>query len=71
MSGSILVAYATKYCSTQEVAGAVAATPRECRLDVDIHPMSEVRAVEGYPRDYYGSAALNAPLAQRFVFWIF
>ena len=36
MSDSILVGYATRYGSTQEVAGAIAATLRESGLEVDI-----------------------------------
>src|SRR5712692_7362404 len=48
MSASVLVAYATRYGSTQEVAEAVAATLRERGLTVDIGPMREVRTIEGY-----------------------
>jgi flavorubredoxin len=36
MSASVLVAYATRYGSTQEVAEAVAATLREGGLEVDV-----------------------------------
>ena len=57
MSASILVAYATRYGSTQEVAEAVAATLRERGLEVDIQPMREVRAL-----DQYGGVVLGAPL---------
>jgi menaquinone-dependent protoporphyrinogen oxidase len=48
MSASILVAYATRYGSTQEVAEAVAATLRERGLAVDIRPIRNVRTLEGY-----------------------
>jgi menaquinone-dependent protoporphyrinogen oxidase len=57
MSTSILVAYATRYGSTQEVAEAVAATLRERGLAVDIRPMREVRGLEGYR-----AIVLGAPL---------
>ena len=42
MSTSILVGYATRYGSTQEVAEAVTATLRDGGLTVDIQPMQEV-----------------------------
>jgi hypothetical protein len=38
MSASVLVAYTTRYGSTQEVAEAIAATLRERELAVDIQP---------------------------------
>jgi menaquinone-dependent protoporphyrinogen oxidase len=57
MSGTILVAYATRYGSTQEVAEAVAATLRERGLAVDIQPMRDVRTL-----DQYSAIVLGAPL---------
>ncbi len=57
MSTSVLVAYATRYGSTQEVAEAVAATLRERGLAVDISPMREVRSL-----DQYHAVVLGAPL---------
>ncbi len=57
MSASILVAYATRYGSTQEVAEAVAATLRERGIAVDIQPMREVRTLEEYQ-----AIVLGAPL---------
>jgi menaquinone-dependent protoporphyrinogen oxidase len=57
MSGSILVAFATRYGSTQEVAEAVAAMLRERGLAVDIQPMRDVRTLEGYR-----AVVLGAPL---------
>jgi menaquinone-dependent protoporphyrinogen oxidase len=48
MPESVLVAYATRYGSTQEVAEVVAATLRERGLAVDIQPAREVRSLEGY-----------------------
>jgi menaquinone-dependent protoporphyrinogen oxidase len=57
MSASVLVAYATRYGSTQEVAEAVAATLRERGLAVDIGLMREVRTL-----DQYRAIVLGAPL---------
>jgi menaquinone-dependent protoporphyrinogen oxidase len=47
MPTSALVAYATRYGSTQEVAEVVAATLREEGLETDIQPMWKVRTLEG------------------------
>ena len=57
MPTSILVAYATRYGSTQEVAEAVAETLRERGLAVDVQPARQVRTLEGY-----GAVVLGAPL---------
>ncbi len=57
MSSSVLVAYATRYGSTQEVAEAVAATLRDRGLEVDLQPMRQVRAL-----DQYRAVVLGAPL---------
>jgi len=57
MSASILVTYATRYGSTQEVAEAVAATLREGGTELDIQPMRKVRTLERY-----GVVVLGAPL---------
>jgi menaquinone-dependent protoporphyrinogen oxidase len=57
MSSSVLVGYATRYGSTQEVAEAVAATLRECSLQADVMPVRQVRALEGYR-----AVVLGAPL---------
>ncbi len=57
MSSCVLVGYATRYGSTQEVAEAVAATLRESGLEVDIQPMRQVRTLEGYH-----GIVLGAPL---------
>ncbi len=46
----VLVAYATYYGSTQEVAEAVAATLRERGLEVDVQSMREVQTLEGIRR---------------------
>jgi menaquinone-dependent protoporphyrinogen oxidase len=57
MSSLVLVGYATRYGSTQEVAEAVAATLRECGLEVDIQPMRKVSTLAGYT-----AVVLGAPL---------
>ncbi|MDI7275318.1 MAG: flavodoxin domain-containing protein [Anaerolineae bacterium] len=57
MSASILVAYATRYGSTQEVAEAVAETLRAGGLAVDVQPARRVRTLSGY-----GAVVLGAPL---------
>jgi menaquinone-dependent protoporphyrinogen oxidase len=56
MSTSVLVGYATRYGSTQEVAEAVAATLRECGLAVEIRPLREVRTLAGYSAVVIGAA---------------
>ncbi|GCE24223.1 flavodoxin domain-containing protein [Dictyobacter kobayashii] len=48
MSGSILVAYATRYGSTQEVAETMAATLRERGFEVDLQPAQDVKTLAGY-----------------------
>ncbi len=57
MAASVLVAYATRYGSTKDVAEAVAETLRNAGLDVDVRPIREVDTVEGY-----SSIVLGAPL---------
>ena len=57
MSASVLVAYASRYGSTQEVAEAVAATLRECGLEADLQPIRQVRTLAGYH-----AIVLGAPL---------
>ena len=57
MSSLVLVGYATRYGSTQEVAEAVTATLRECGLGVDIRLLREVRTLAGY-----SAVVLGAPL---------
>jgi menaquinone-dependent protoporphyrinogen oxidase len=57
MSASILVTYATRYGSTQEVAEAMAAAFRDCGLEVDLQPLRKVRTLERY-----SMVVLGAPL---------
>ena len=70
MSDTVLVAYATRYGSTQEVAEQIAETLREQGLEVTVQPARRVRSLEGYR-----AIVLGAPLyigswlkdAQRFL----
>jgi menaquinone-dependent protoporphyrinogen oxidase len=57
MSTSILVGYATRYGSTQEVAEAVEARLRECGFEADLQTIGKVRSLEGY-----NAVVLGAPL---------
>ena len=57
MSATILVAFATKYGSTQEVAETIAAALREGGQTVDCQPAKQVRSLDGY-----GAIVLGAPL---------
>ncbi|MBN2393190.1 MAG: flavodoxin domain-containing protein [Anaerolineae bacterium] len=57
MSDKVLVVYATRYGSTQEVAERVAATLRENGLQVDVQAARQVRTLEGYR-----AVVLGAPL---------
>lgn len=57
MSTLVLVGYATRYGSTQEVAEAIAAALRESGLAVDLQPMRQVRTLAGYR-----AVVLGAPL---------
>jgi len=57
MPTSVLVGYATRYSSTQEVADTVAETLRERGLAVDIRPLREVDTLVEY-----GAVVMGAPL---------
>ena len=57
MEIKVLVAYASTYGSTREVAEAVAGTLRAHGLAVDLQPMRDVRTLEAY-----GAIVLGAPL---------
>ena len=56
MSKSVLVAYATRYGSTREVAEAVADTLRDRGLTADLQTMKAVRTLEGYDAVVLGAA---------------
>ena len=57
MSSVVLVGYATRYGSTQEVAEAIAATLREGGLEVDLQLARDVHSLAGY-----SAVVLGAPL---------
>jgi len=56
---SILLAYASRFGSTQEVAEAIAATLREAGLEVDLQPMQEVKSLDRYDAVVLGAAIYN------------
>ena len=56
MEKDVLVTYASKYGSTQEVADAVAARLREKGLVVDLQPIQKVRSLAGYKAVVLGTA---------------
>lgn len=56
MDGKVLVAYASKYGSTQEVAMAIADTLRDNGFEVDLQRMRKVRTLEGYATVVLGAA---------------
>jgi menaquinone-dependent protoporphyrinogen oxidase len=67
---SILLAYATRYGSTQEVAEAITAVLREAGLEVEIQPMQKVESLDNYEAVVLGAAIYNAcwhPDAHRFL----
>ena len=57
MTASVLVAYATHYGSTQEVAETVATTLRENGLEVDLQALREAHTI-----DQYRAIVIGAPL---------
>lgn len=56
MSISVLVGYATKYGSTQEVAEAIASTLREVGLTVVVRPLRDVKSLDGFDAIVIGAA---------------
>ena len=57
MSNKILVAYATRYGSTQEIAEKVVGMLREQGLQVDLQPLRQVQSLTGY-----SAVVIGAPL---------
>ncbi len=57
---SILVAFASRYGSTQEAAETVADALRQAELRVDLLPMREVKSLERYDAIVLGAAIYNA-----------
>ena len=67
---SILLAYATRYGSTQEVAETITTTLREDGVKVDIQPMQDVKNLDNYSAVVLGAAIYNArwhPEAHKFL----
>jgi menaquinone-dependent protoporphyrinogen oxidase len=58
-SKPILLTYATRFGSTQEVAEAIATTLREVGVEVELQPMQEVQRLEGYEAVVLGAALYN------------
>jgi menaquinone-dependent protoporphyrinogen oxidase len=56
MTALVLVAYATRYGSTEEVANAIAAALREHGLNVEVRPAREVRSLNSYDVVVLGAA---------------
>src|SRR5512135_2693728 len=56
---SILIAYATRFGSTQEVAETIASTLREAGFAVDTRPMGEIKTLEPYNAVVLGAAIYN------------
>ena len=70
MSGTVLVAYATKHGSTEEVAQAVAATVRQAGFDAELAPAFEVPDLDDYGAVVLGGALYMGRLhrdARRFL----
>ena len=58
-TNSVLLAYATRFGSTQEVAESVAASLREAGLKVDLRLMREVESLDQYEAVVLGAAIYN------------
>lgn len=56
MTHPVLVAYATKYGSTQEVAEAIATILRERGCEAEVRPARDVRSLEGFGAVVLGAA---------------
>jgi menaquinone-dependent protoporphyrinogen oxidase len=56
VQGPILVAYATRYGSTKEIAEAIAAELRSAGLEVEIRSLREVKSLGGYRAIVMGAA---------------
>ncbi len=67
---SILLAYATRFGSTQEVAEKISAVLQEAGLEVDMKPMADVKTLDVYDAVVLGAAIYNAhwhPDAHKFL----
>jgi menaquinone-dependent protoporphyrinogen oxidase len=56
MAGTVLVAYATQFGSTAEIAEAIGATLREAGAEVDVLPVGDVREIGAYRAVVVGGA---------------
>jgi menaquinone-dependent protoporphyrinogen oxidase len=56
---SMLVTYATRFGSTQEVAETIAAVLRDAGLTIDLQPMREVKTLDHYEALVLGAALYN------------
>jgi menaquinone-dependent protoporphyrinogen oxidase len=59
-TGSVLLVYATRFGSTQEVAEAITTALRQAGLDVDMQLMREVKGLGNYDAVVMGAAIYNA-----------
>ncbi len=59
---SILLAYASRYGSTEEVAKAISSALRETVFEVDLKPMRDVKALDHYDAVVLGAAIYNTRL---------
>jgi len=57
---STLLAYASRFGSTQAVAETIASTLSEAGLEVDLQPMQEVKSLDHYDAVVLGAAIYNA-----------
>ena len=57
---SILLAYASRFGSTQEVAETIASILSKAELEVDLQPMQEVKSLDRYNAVVLGAAIYNA-----------
>ena len=57
---SILLAYASRFGSTQEVAETIASTLSEAGLEVDLQPVQDVKSLDRYDAVVLGAAIYNA-----------
>jgi len=55
MSSRVLVAYATRYGATAEVAEAIATTLRDAGLEIELRNVEDVRDVRGYDAVVFGA----------------
>ncbi len=57
---SILLAYATRFGSTQDVAETIAASLRQSGFEVDMQPMADVKTLDAHDAIVLGAAIYNA-----------